>query len=200
MGGGHKQDFPRSFDGFRHVSAFFRHFWRVWDSGPRLGSWFMVHESWFMVYGSWFMVHGSWFMVYGSWFMVGLPRSLSSQILPPPGVRGSGFGVFGVWGSGIRGSGFGDSGFGFRGSGFGVRVSGFGFRVSGFGVRVSDVKPSLVLTGAWPSSRPRRVSTISLPTEGPSWGYSGFVVGAIGSFLEPFRGYESPKVDKSSIH
>ena len=32
--------------------------------------------------------------------------------------------------------------------------------------------------------------------EGPSWGYPVLVLGAISSFLEPFRGSVSPKVDE----
>ena len=33
-------------------------------------------------------------------------------------------------------------------------------------------------------------------TKDPMWGYPVFVLGAIGSFLEPFCGYLSPKIDK----
>ena len=33
-------------------------------------------------------------------------------------------------------------------------------------------------------------------TKGPMWGYPVFVLGAISSFLEPFRGHLSPKIDK----
>ena len=33
-------------------------------------------------------------------------------------------------------------------------------------------------------------------TKGPMWGHSRFVLGAIGSFLEPFCGHLLPKVDK----
>ena len=36
------------------------------------------------------------------------------------------------------------------------------------------------------------------PTQTPSWGHSRFVLGAIGSFLEPFCGHLSPKMDKVS--
>ena len=32
------------------------------------------------------------------------------------------------------------------------------------------------------------------------WGHSRFVLGAIGSYLEPSCGYLSPKVDKSSVN
>ena len=35
-------------------------------------------------------------------------------------------------------------------------------------------------------------------TRGPSWGHSRCVLGAIGSFLEPFCGHLSPKNDKVS--
>ena len=35
-------------------------------------------------------------------------------------------------------------------------------------------------------------------TKGPMWGYPVFVLGAISSFLEPFRGHLSPKIDKVS--
>ena len=35
-------------------------------------------------------------------------------------------------------------------------------------------------------------------TEGPMWGYPVLVLGAISSFLEPFRGHLSSKVDKVS--
>ena len=38
----------------------------------------------------------------------------------------------------------------------------------------------------------------SRTTEGPSWGHSKVVLGAIGSFLEPFYGHLSPKIDKVS--
>ena len=37
-----------------------------------------------------------------------------------------------------------------------------------------------------------------MSTEGPSWGYSKVVLGAIRSFLEPFCGHLSPKIDKVS--
>ena len=37
-------------------------------------------------------------------------------------------------------------------------------------------------------------------TRGPSWGHPRFVLGAIGSFVEPFCGYLSPKVDTSSVN
>ena len=59
-------------------------------------------------------------------------------------------------------------GCGFGSWGLGLRLSGSGFGVSGVGFRV--------------------------PTRGPSWGHPRFVVGAIGSFLEPFRGYLSSKM------
>ena len=35
-----------------------------------------------------------------------------------------------------------------------------------------------------------------LSTKGRMWGYPRFVLGAIGSFLEPFYGHLSPKIDK----
>ena len=35
-------------------------------------------------------------------------------------------------------------------------------------------------------------------TEGPMWGHPRFVLGTIVSFLEPFRGYLSPNIDKVS--
>ena len=35
-------------------------------------------------------------------------------------------------------------------------------------------------------------------TKGPMWGHSRFVLGAIGSFLEPFRGHLSPNIDNAS--
>ena len=37
-----------------------------------------------------------------------------------------------------------------------------------------------------------------LLTKGPMWGHPVFVLGAISSFLEPFRGYLSSKIDKFS--
>ena len=50
-----------------------------------------------------------------------------------------------------------------------------------------------------PQFDPLRLWSIcSLPTRGPSWGHSRFVLGAIGSFLEPFCGHLSPKIDKVS--
>ena len=36
------------------------------------------------------------------------------------------------------------------------------------------------------------------PTRGPSWGHPRVVLGTIGSFLEPFCGHFSPKIDKVS--
>jgi hypothetical protein len=51
------------------------------------------------------------------------------------------------------------------------RVQGSGFRVQGSGFRVQGK--------GW---RRRARAT----TEGPSWGYSRCVLGAIGAFLEPF--------------
>ena len=36
------------------------------------------------------------------------------------------------------------------------------------------------------------------PTEGPAWGYPMLVLGAVCSFLEPFCGNLSPKIDKVS--
>ena len=41
-----------------------------------------------------------------------------------------------------------------------------------------------------------RGATVS--TKGPMWGYPVFVLGAISSFLELFRGHLSPKIDKVS--
>ena len=38
----------------------------------------------------------------------------------------------------------------------------------------------------------------ALSTEGPSWGHSKVVLGAIRSFLEPFCGHLSSKIDKVS--
>ena len=35
-----------------------------------------------------------------------------------------------------------------------------------------------------------------VPTKGPMWGYPRLVLGALGSFLEPFFGHVLPKVDK----
>ena len=43
-----------------------------------------------------------------------------------------------------------------------------------------------------------RFGNRTVSTEGPSWGHSRVVLGAIGSFLEPFCGYLSPKIDKVS--
>ena len=43
-----------------------------------------------------------------------------------------------------------------------------------------------------------RVHGLPLSTEGPSWGHSRVVLGAIGSFLEPFQVHLSPKIDKVS--
>ena len=37
-----------------------------------------------------------------------------------------------------------------------------------------------------------------LTTKGPMWGYPVFVLGAISSFLEPFRGRLSPNIDNVS--
>ena len=37
-----------------------------------------------------------------------------------------------------------------------------------------------------------------IPTEGPTWGHPMLVLGAICSFLEPFCGHLSPKLDKVS--
>ena len=39
---------------------------------------------------------------------------------------------------------------------------------------------------------------MSSPTRGPSWGHSSVVLGTTVSFLEPFRGHLSPKIDKVS--
>ena len=44
------------------------------------------------------------------------------------------------------------------------------------------------------ADRPRDLTS----TEGPSWGHSKVVLGAIRSFLEPFCGHLSPKIDKVS--
>ena len=38
----------------------------------------------------------------------------------------------------------------------------------------------------------------SISTKGPMWGYPVFVLGAVCSFLEPFRGHLSPNIDKVS--
>ena len=38
----------------------------------------------------------------------------------------------------------------------------------------------------------------TLPTEDPMWGYPVFVLGAVCSFLEPFRGHLSPNIDNVS--
>ena len=46
--------------------------------------------------------------------------------------------------------------------------------------------------------RSKSLSKRPLSTKGPMWGYPVFVLGAISSFLEPFRGYLSPKIDKVS--
>ena len=43
-----------------------------------------------------------------------------------------------------------------------------------------------------------RRPTLNFTTKGPMWGYPRFVLGAIGSFLEPFCGHLSPKIDKVS--
>ena len=43
-----------------------------------------------------------------------------------------------------------------------------------------------------------RYPKVSLTTQTPMWGHSRFVLGAIGSFLEPFQGHLSPKIDKVS--
>ena len=40
--------------------------------------------------------------------------------------------------------------------------------------------------------------TLYPSTEGPSWGHPMLVLGALGSFLEPFCGHLLPKVDKVS--
>ena len=40
-------------------------------------------------------------------------------------------------------------------------------------------------------------SVKALTTRGPTWGHSRFVLGAIGSFLEPFCGHLSPKLTRS---
>jgi hypothetical protein len=47
---------------------------------------------------------------------------------------------------------------------------------------------------AWSWSVESRVQA----TQTPMWGHSRFVLGAIGSFLEPFCGHISPKIDKVS--
>ena len=46
--------------------------------------------------------------------------------------------------------------------------------------------------------RPTSPTCSWTPTKGPMWGYPRFVLGAIGSFLEPFCGHLSPKLDKVS--
>ena len=42
------------------------------------------------------------------------------------------------------------------------------------------------------------LGTLSRTTQSPMWGYPVLVLGAISSFLEPFRGRLSPKVDNVS--
>ena len=44
----------------------------------------------------------------------------------------------------------------------------------------------------------KAAASLRRATEGPVWGYHVLVLGAISSFLEPFRGQLSPKVDKVS--
>jgi hypothetical protein len=39
-------------------------------------------------------------------------------------------------------------------------------------------------------------ATRIVTTKGPSWGYPMLVLGALGSFLVPFYGYLTPKVDE----
>ena len=48
-----------------------------------------------------------------------------------------------------------------------------------------------------PCAQPR-IRSVMPTTEGPSWGHSRVVLGAIWSFLEPLFGHLSPKIDKVS--
>ena len=71
----------------------------------------------------------------------------------------------------LQGSGFRVQGSGLRVQGSGLRVQGSGFRAQGSGLQE---RPFLLLTRS------------PCTTRGPSWGHPMLVLGALGSFLEPF--------------
>ena len=71
-------------------------------------------------------------------------------------------------------------------------LKGHPYNGSGFGAVVAGVK-MLPLDIICYSIIPLR---FRVTTEDPSWGYPSVVLGAIVSFLEPFRGHLSAKVDE----
>jgi len=64
------------------------------------------------------------------------------------------------------------------------------------GVRTLSVGLTSCSQAATLSSCKRRGPQPCVATKGPRWGYPRLVLGALGSFLEPFDGGVLPKVDK----